>query len=176
MLRGRFEKEPSKSAADYSASISYDRRLYRHDIAGSVAHTRMLSRAGVITDKECELIVIGLTSIREEIARGQFTFNPELEDIHMNIESRIAEKVGPEIAGKLHTARSRNDQVATDMRLYVKESVGSVVKGLRGVQLSLVELGQTNKDVALPGYTHMQQAQPVLLAHHLLAYFEMLER
>lgn len=176
MLRGRFEKEPSTSAADYSVSITFDRRLYRHDIAGSIAHSRMLSRSGIITDKDCELIVMGLTSIRDEIDRGQFAFKPELEDIHMNIESRLAEKVGAETAGKLHTARSRNDQVATDMRLYVKESAAGAAKGLRGLQWSVVELAQGNKDVALPGYTHVQRAQPVLLAHHLLAYFEMLER
>ncbi len=175
MLRDRFDKEPSRLAAEYSQSISYDRRLCRHDIAGSIAHSKMLSRVGIISDKDCEFIVMGLVSIREEIERGDFKFRPELEDIHMNIESRLAEKIG-DVAGKLHTARSRNDQVATDLRLYVREAVSATIRGLRSLQRAFVALAQANKDVALPGYTHMQRAQPVLLAHHLLAYFEMLQR
>src|SRR3990172_8759251 len=147
MLRGRFDKEPSKSAVDYSASIAYDRRLYRHDITGSIAHARMLSRVGIISDKECELISMGLVSIREEIDRGEFKFRAELEDIHMNIEARLAEKIG-DIAGKLHTARSRNDQVALDMRLYVKDAIAGTIERLVKLQEALVEQGTRNKDIA----------------------------
>ncbi|MEW6034774.1 MAG: argininosuccinate lyase [Chloroflexota bacterium] len=175
MLRERFEKDPERIAAEYTQSIAFDRRLYRHDIAGSIAHARMLAKQGIITDKEAELIVMGLASIREEMERGQFVFRPELEDIHMSIEARLAEKIG-DVAGKLHTARSRNDQVATDLRLYLKEAIGQAIKRVHALQAALVELAEANKDVAIPGYTHLQRAQPVLLAHHLLAYFEMLER
>ncbi|MBI2857508.1 MAG: argininosuccinate lyase [Chloroflexi bacterium] len=175
MLRGRFQKGPSAAAAAYTQSVSFDWRLYRHDIAGSIAHAKMLARCGIISDHDCELIVMGLVSIREEIDRGQFQFRQELEDVHMNIEARLKEKIG-ETAGKLHTARSRNDQVATDLRLYVKETAGQTVKGTKALQSALLERARAHRSLAMPGYTHMQRAQPVLLAHHLLAYFEMLQR
>ncbi len=174
-IRGRFQKDADKLVQRYTASIPYDHRLYQHDIAGSMAHARMLARQNIITDKEAELIGAGLVSIREEIEQGQFQFKEELEDIHMNIEARLTEKIG-DIAGKLHTARSRNDQVAVDMRLYCKEAIAETIQGLRALQSALLGVAETHRDVVVPGYTHLQRAQPVLLAHHLLAYFEMLER
>lgn len=160
---------------DYVASIPFDRRLYRHDIRGSVAHARMLAQQGLIRQEELDTILEGLESIRQEIERGNFEFKSELEDIHMNIEARLFEKIG-EVAGKLHAARSRNDQIALDMRLFVKDSIGETLQKLATLQSSLVELAESNKDVVMPGYTHLQQAQPLLFAHHLLAYFEMFER
>jgi argininosuccinate lyase len=165
----------SESTAAFTASIPFDRRLYRQDIAGSIAHARMLSRQGIITEKEAELIMMGLVSIREEIEKGEFPFRTELEDIHMNIEARLFDKIG-EVAGKLHTARSRNDQVALDLRLYAKEAISQTIEALVGFQRALLDLAEANKDVVMPGYTHLQRAQPVLLAHHLLAYFEMAQR
>ncbi|HWR70107.1 MAG TPA: argininosuccinate lyase [Dehalococcoidia bacterium] len=174
-IRGRFQKDADKLVQQYTASIPFDQRLYQHDIAGSLAHAKMLAKQNIITDKEAELIGMGLVSIREEIEQGQFQFKEELEDIHMNIESRLTEKIGDN-AGKLHTARSRNDQVAVDLRLYCKEAIAETIKGLRGLQTALLDVAEANKAVVMPGYTHLQRAQPVLLAHHLLAYFEMLER
>ncbi|MFC1993553.1 argininosuccinate lyase [Chloroflexota bacterium] len=174
-IRGRFQKGADKSAAKYTASIHFDWRLYRRDIAGSTAHARMLAKQGIISDKEAEIIIQGLASIMEEMAQGEFEFKPELEDIHMNIEARLIEKVG-EVGGKLHTARSRNDQVALDLRLFAKEATGETLIRLRDFQQTLISLAEANKTVVMPGYTHLQQAQPVLMAHHLLAYFEMLQR
>ncbi len=174
-LRGRFREDVNKAAEMYLSSIAFDRRLYREDIKGSIAHARMLAKQGIISEKDAELIIMGLTSIREEIAEGKFQLKPELEDIHMNIEARLFEKVG-EVAGKLHTARSRNDQIALDMRLFVKDAISETVKGLTKLQGALVKLAEENKSVVMPGYTHLQRAQPVLFAHHLLAYFEMLLR
>ncbi len=174
-LRDRFHKEADKLVQQYTASIPFDHRLYRQDIAGSLAHAKMLAEQGIITDKEAELIGMGLVSIREEIEQGKFQFKAELEDIHMCIEARLTEKIG-DIAGKLHTARSRNDQVALDMRLFCKEAIAETISGLRGLQGALLDVADANKDAVMPGYTHLQRAQPVLLAHHLLAYFEMLER
>ena len=175
VLRSRFKKSVDKAAEKYVASISFDWRLYKHDIAGSVAHAQMLARQGLISDKDAELIVSGLTSIRAEIEQGKFEFKPELEDIHMSIESRLFEKIG-EVAGKLHTARSRNDQVALDIRLFVKEAISETVSKLRDFQLALIDVAEANKTAIMPGYTHLQQAQPLLFAHHLLAYFGMLQR
>jgi len=174
-IRGRFHKKADKLVTGYTASIAFDWRLYHHDIAGSIAHTRMLARQGIISGKEAEIITGGLTSIAEEIEQGKFRFDPELEDIHMNIEARLLKKVG-EVAGKLHTARSRNDQVALDLRLFVKEAISSTLTRVKEFQQALIGLAEANKGVVMPGYTHLQPAQPVLLAHHLLAYFEMLQR
>jgi len=174
-IRGRFQKDADKLVQRYTASIPFDQRLYQHDIAGSMAHAKMLAKQNIITDKEAELIGMGLVSIREEIEQGQFQFKAELEDIHMNIEARLTEKIG-DIAGKLHTARSRNDQVAVDLRLFCKEAIAETIGGLKGLQSALLDVAEANKDVVVPGYTHLQRAQPILLAHHLLAYFEMLER
>ena len=174
-IRGRFHKKADKSVTEYTASIPFDWRLYPYDIAGSIAHARMLAKQGIISDKEAEIIINGLAAIREEIEQGKFQFEPELEDIHMNIEARLLEKVG-EVGGKLHTARSRNDQVALDLRLFAKEAISDTLVKLRELQQALISLAEANKDIIIPGYTHLQPAQPVLLAHHLLAYFEMLQR
>ena len=175
LIRGRFEKEADEKVLRYTESISFDWRLYRHDIAGSIAHAKMLAKQGIITIAEGKAIIKGLNEIRQEIEQGKFEFRTDLEDIHMNIESRLAEKIG-ETGGKLHTARSRNDQVATDLRLFTKEMIDAVTGKLRALQSALITLAEANKDVAIPGFTHLQPAQPVLLAHHLLAYFEMLQR
>ena len=174
-IRGRFEKDADKRAETYTASIRYDWRLYPYDIAGSIAHARMLARQDIISKQDADIIIGGLNSIKEEIEQDDFDFKPELEDIHMNIEARLIEKVG-EVGGKLHTARSRNDQVALDMRLFTREAISQTVSALRKLQQALVTLAEANKEVVIPGYTHLQRAQPVLLAHNLLAYFEMLER
>ncbi|MBM4444104.1 MAG: argininosuccinate lyase [Chloroflexi bacterium] len=174
-LRGRFQKDTDRVAARYIASIPFDQRLYRQDIAGSIAHARMLGRQGIIPEGEAEAIISALAEIREEIDQGQFHFKVELEDIHMNIEARLIEKIG-DVGGKLHTARSRNDQVALDLRLFCKEAIGETVRGLKGLQAALLDVAEANIDVIMPGYTHLQRAQPVLLSHHLLAYFEMLQR
>ena len=159
----------------YTSSIHYDRRLYKQDIAASMAHARMLARQGIISDNEAVLIVKGLAAIQEEIDQDTFPWREDLEDIHMNIEARLFDKVG-DAAGKLHTARSRNDQIALDMRLYAKEAINDTLRGLRSLQEVLLAQAQANKETVMPGYTHLQRAQPVLFAHHMLAYFHMLER
>ena len=163
------------SSSHYTVSLHYDRRLYRHDIAGSIAHAQMLARAGTITEKDADLIVDGLKRVRQEIEEDSFPWDTSLEDLHMNIESRLHQLIGS-AAGRLHTGRSRNDQIALDMRMYTKEVIIDTVRALRGVQRSLVERGQEFREVVMPGYTHLQRAQPVLFAHHLLAYFQMFER
>jgi len=174
-IRGRFRKNVDKSVETYTASLPFDWRLYPYDIAGSITHARMLAKQGIISEKEAETIADGLASIKEEIGGGKFDFKPELEDIHMAIEARLLEKVG-DVGGKLHTARSRNDQVALDLRLFAKAAISETLVRLREFQQALVSLADANKGVIMPGYTHLQPAQPVLLAHHLLAYFEMLQR
>jgi argininosuccinate lyase len=174
-IRGRFKKAADKLVDAYTTSIPFDWRLYPYEIAGSIAHAEMLSKQGIISAKDAETIVGGLTAIKEEINQGKFQFKGELEDIHMNIEARLTEKVG-EVGGKLHTARSRNDQIALDMRLFAKEAIFNTLTSLRELQLALITLAEANKKTIIPGYTHLQIAQPVLLAHHLLAYFEMLQR
>ena len=160
---------------DYTASIHFDRRLYRQDIAGSTAHARMLARQGIIPQQDADQILQGLETIRREIEEGSFAWDASLEDLHMNIESRLAQLIGP-AAGRLHTGRSRNDQIALDMRLFTKEVIRDTSKSLRGMQQALVDLAEQYQDVVMPGYTHLQRAQPVLFAHHLLAYFQMLQR
>ena len=174
-MRDRFNKDVDKSVEKYTSSISYDKRLYKQDIAGSIAHARMLAKQGIISDKDAERIVMALTSIREEIESGSLALRDDLEDIHMNIEARLIEKIGDE-GRKLHTARSRNDQVALDMRLFVKEAISQTIVGLQGLQSALLDVAEANRNEIIPGYTHLQRAQPVLFAHHLLAYFEMLQR
>lgn len=175
LIRGRFHKDADKQVNEYTSSISFDRRLYRYDIAGSIAHVRMLAHQGIVTEEEAETITRGLNSIREEIEQGKFTFRPELEDIHMAIEARLIEKVG-EVGGKLHTARSRNDQVALDMRLFTREAIKKALAALKEIEQAIIGFAEINKEVIMPGYTHLQPAQPVLMAHHYLAYFEMFER
>ncbi len=159
----------------YTASISYDRRLYKEDIAGSIAHVKMLARQGILSDRDSKTIVSGLEAILREIAEGIFPWKEELEDIHMNVEARLYEIIGS-VAGRMHTARSRNDQVTTDLRLYVKSAIDSTWAGIVALQTAILDQAEKNISVVMPGYTHLQMAQPVLLAHHLLAYFEMLER
>jgi len=161
--------------SDFTVSIHYDRRLYEHDIAGSVAHARMLGRQSIISGDEAAQIVAGLSEIRDEIAAGEFPWRSEYEDLHMNIERRLADKIG-DVAGKLHTARSRNDQVALDMRMFARESAARILGSLHAFREIIVDSAETHADVVLPGYTHLQRGQPVLFAHHLLAYFEMLGR
>ncbi|MEJ2034539.1 MAG: argininosuccinate lyase, partial [Deltaproteobacteria bacterium] len=172
---GRFAEKTAASVEAFTASIHFDARLATHDIAGSRAHARMLARQGLITAAECEEILRGLTEIEGEIERGEFVFRPELEDIHMNIEKTLVEKIGA--AGeKLHTARSRNDQVALDIRLYLREESGRLQALLIDLQKALVVLARRHLGMVMPGYTHLQRAQPVLLSHHLLAYYEMFRR
>lgn len=165
----------SKAISNYTVSIHYDRRLYKQDIAGSMAHTRMLARQGIIEKRDAQAIVEGLANIQEEIENNTFPWNVELEDIHMNVEARLFQKIG-EAAGRLHTARSRNDQVALDMRLYTKDAINATIRHINAFQNNLLDAAESHKATALPGYTHLQHAQPVLLAHHLLAYFHMLQR
>ena len=163
------------SSLDYTASLHYDWRLYREDISGSHAHARMLARQGIISTDEANDICAGLDAIRQEIEDGFFPWRKELEDLHMNVEARLHDLIG-ETAGKLHTARSRNDQVATDMRLFVRRTTAETADALRGLQRALASVAGEHVNTAMPGYTHLQRAQPVVLAHHLLAYVEMLER
>ena len=172
---GRFSQQTASSVEAFTASIHYDARLFKHDIAGSRAHARMLARQGLLTETECESILQGLRSIEEEIEAGTFHFRPELEDIHMNIEKNLVEKIGA--AGKkLHTARSRNDQVALDLRLYLREQAAETIRLLGEVQQGFLALARQYLGAIMPGYTHLQRAQPVLIAHHMLAYFEMFDR
>ena len=159
----------------YTASIHYDRRLYKEDIAGSTAHARMLGRQGIISQEESEAITAGLDTIRGEIASDTFPWKRELEDLHMNIESRLHELIG-ETAGKLHTARSRNDQIATDMRLFVRGVATETIELAHALQRALIAQAEQHVQTAMPGYTHVQRAQPVVLAHHLLAYVQMVDR
>ena len=168
-IRGRFQKSADKAAASYSASVFIDWRLYPYDIQGSIAHARMLGKQSIITAEEANAIVKGLESIRNEIEDGIFKFTPDLEDVHMNIEAGLIEKIG-ETGGKLHTARSRNDQVALDVRLFTKDAITKTVLLIKTFQKALLDIAEEYKPVAMPGYTHMQRAQPVLLAHHLLAF------
>ncbi len=174
--RSRLKKPMAPAAQRYTASIAFDRRLAPYDIAGSIAHARMLARQGIISEKDAELIVMGLGAIRQEIAEGRFPFRDDLEDIHINIEARLAGRIGAEAAGRLHTARSRNDQVALDMRLYVMDAAGQAQASLRTLEVALLQQAEAHAETVMPGYTHLQRGQPVVLAHHLLAYVEMLER
>ena len=174
-IRSRFRKPADKLAAQYTTSLPFDRRLYKQDIAGSIAHVKMLAKQGIISAEEARQITTGLAAIRKEIEQGKFDFKVEAEDIHMAIEARLIELIG-EAGRKLHTARSRNDQVALDMRLFTKEAIADTIKALRNFQKALLDVAEANIKVIMPGYTHLQVAQPVLFAHHLFAYFEMLER
>jgi argininosuccinate lyase len=172
---GRFSTGPADAVKAFTESVSFDWRLYRHDIAGSIAHAKGLAKAGLIKKSEAARIERGLRAIEREIAAGKFKWDPACEDVHMNIEAALIRKIG-KAGAKLHTARSRNDQVATDIRLWLREEIVRTLEAIRGLQESLVALAEKNVDVIMPGYTHLQRAQPVLLAHHLLAYAEMLER
>lgn len=175
MWGGRFTKAEEKNALNFNASISYDCRMYREDIAGSIAHAKMLAAHGIISKEDQEKITKGLLSIKKEIDEGTFPFSVELEDIHMNIEKRLTEEIG-DAGARLHTARSRNDQCALDLHMYMKRNIARLSEKLIAVLEALLAASKKYQDVILPGYTHMQRAQPVLFAHHMLAYFAMLER
>ena len=175
MWHGRFSEQPAELLQRYSESISFDWRLWRQDIAGSIAHSAALEAAGLITAEERAKIVAGLREIGAEIEAGKFSFKTELEDIHMNIEAELTQRIG-DAGAKLHTARSRNDQVALDLRLYLRDECDALSTLLRSAQRAWVELAAANREVLIPGYTHLQRAQPVYFAHHLLAYVEMFDR
>ncbi|MFZ5825708.1 MAG: argininosuccinate lyase [Bacillota bacterium] len=172
---GRFTKAADKTAEGFTSSLAFDRRLYKQDIQGSIAHARMLGRQGIIPAADAALIEQGLREIEAEIEAGQFPFRQEYEDIHLNIEKRLIEKIGP-AGGRLHTARSRNDQVVTDVHLWVKAEIQAVQRLVSDLQGALLDQATAHMGVIMPGYTHLQRAQPILLSHHLMAYFWMLER
>jgi len=172
---GRFTETTAKIVEHYTESISFDRRLWKYDIEGSIAHAKMLARQGIITETDAEKIVKGLEEIYSDMRDGKFEYREELEDIHMNIETALINRIG-EIGGKLHTARSRNDQVALDTRLYVRAEVKEICVLLRDLEVTFVAIAETNLDVIMPGYTHLQRAQPVLLSHHFMAYAHMFDR
>ncbi len=171
---GRFAGGPAADVAQFTESIAFDRRLWRQDLAGSAAHAKMLRQAGCPTRRELQAILRGLAAIGREIAAGKFRWQPELEDVHMNIEAALTRRAPA--GAKLHTGRSRNDQVALDMRLWLREQIAELAGEVRRLQRALVRMAQRERAVVIPGYTHLQRAQPVYLAHHLLAYVEMLER
>ena len=160
---------------NYTSSIAFDKRLYKQDIAGSIAHVKMLAKQKIISSKEANQIIKGLNTIKQEIESNSFDWQENLEDIHMNIENILTKKIGS-IAGKLHTARSRNDQVVTDLKLWIKKNINFFDKELKNFQKTLLKVANKNISTVMPGYTHMQVAQPVSLAHHLLAYIEMIGR
>ena len=175
MWTGRFSQATADRVLRYSESVSYDWQLYRHDIAGSLAHARAQMHAGLLTQEEFADIEKGLRSIQEDIDKGQFHWDTKLEDVHMNIESELTRRIGP-AGAKLHAARSRNDQVATDSRLYCRSMIDETLQALITLQRTLVQKADRYASVRIPGYTHLQRAQPVTVAHHLLAYVEMLQR
>ncbi|MEO2065708.1 MAG: lyase family protein, partial [Desulfurobacteriaceae bacterium] len=172
---GRFKEGTNELVEEFTESVSYDKRLAPYDIAGSVAHVKMLEKQGILTSEEADEIIKGLNEILEEIERGEFKWKKELEDVHMNIEKRLTDKVGP-VGGKLHTGRSRNDQVATDVRLYVRKEIKEILDLLKGLRRAFVKQAEENLGVIMPGYTHLQIAQPVLYSHHMLAYYQMFKR
>ena len=168
MWGGRFAAGPSAIMQEINASIGFDRRLFRQDIEGSRAHARMLAATGIVSDGDVAEILKGLDAVEAEIAEGRFTFSVALEDIHMNVEARLRELIG-EPAGRLHTARSRNDQVALDVRLWVRHATDQTMAGLRDLIGALVDRAEAEADTVMPGYTHLQAAQPVTFGHHLMA-------
>ncbi|MDY6890012.1 MAG: argininosuccinate lyase [Pseudomonadota bacterium] len=172
---GRFTEPTDSFVARFTASVDFDQRLYQHDIQGSVAHARMLAKVGVLTEQERDAILRGLSEIRVEIERGQFAWSVELEDVHMNIEAALTQKIGT-TGKKLHTGRSRNDQVATDIRLYLRDQIDLILAEITRLQQGLLDLAEREADTIMPGFTHLQTAQPVTFGHHLLAWFEMLSR
>ena len=172
---GRFEKSTDEMINEFQASISFDKRMYREDIAGSIAHAKMLAKCGIISDEDRDAIIKGLRDILKQIEEGNFSFEVELEDIHMNIEKRLTDAIG-EAGGRLHTARSRNDQVALDTHMYVRRETAEVLGLILELQQALTEAAEKYGDAVMPGYTHLQRAQPILFSHHLMAYFSMLAR
>lgn len=172
---GRFKEKTESSVEDFTESVSYDARLWKYDIEGSIAHVKMLGKQKIIPKKDSALIIKGLKDISAEIVNCKFKFRNSLEDVHMNIEQALIKRIGP-IGGKIHTARSRNDQVSLDVRLYLRDEIREILKLIKGLEKVFVSLAGKNINLILPGYTHLQRAQPVLLSHHLLAYYEMFER
>ena len=172
---GRFAEKTDELVEKFTSSIDIDKNLYSYDIQGSIAHCKMLAKQLIISDKEAEQIIKGLLEIKEEIESGNFKYNDKLEDIHMHIEARLIEKIG-ETAKKLHTARSRNDQVVLDVRIYLKEKTAFIIEDIIKLQKALVKFAKEHVNTIMPGYTHMQRAQPVLFAHHIMAYYEMFGR
>ena len=172
---GRFTKGTDKAVEDFTSSIAFDARMYAEDIAGSKAHATMLAKQNIISDADRDAIVAGLTKIKGQIDKGEFPFSVALEDIHMNIEKRLTDDIG-EAGGRLHTGRSRNDQCAVDLHMYVRKAVVEMGELIVDMQKSLIETAEKYSDVIMPGYTHLQRAQPVLFGHHMMAYFSMLER
>jgi argininosuccinate lyase len=172
---GRFNEPTDAFVEAFTASVGFDRRMYRQDIAGSIAHAQMLSKVGVLTSEECDLIVNGLRAIEKEITTGEFSWSTALEDVHMNIEARLTDAIGS-VGKKLHTGRSRNDQVATDIRLYLRDEIDTILALLNKLQLALLDLAEKHTETIMPGFTHLQTAQPVTFGHHLMAWFEMLKR
>src|SRR4030042_4752045 len=172
---GRFREDINEVVDAFNSSIAVDLRLYAQEIEGSKAHCRMLAKQGIIPDEEASMIIDALTEIKREIERGEFHIHDDSEDIHTLVEKALIDKVG-RIGEKIHTGRSRNDQVALDFRIYIREATGRADNLIKDMQAGIVELAEKNFDLILPGYTHLQPAQPVLLAHHLLASFEMLKR
>ncbi len=172
---GRFSQSTEGLVEDFTESVSYDRRLYRQDIRGSIAHARMLGERGIIPQKDAQRIIEGLEKILKEIEEGHFEWKKELEDVHMNIEKALTDMIGP-AGGRLHTARSRNDQVATDFRLFIKDEIKELDELLKGIQSAFIHQGEKYMGLIIPGFTHLQKAQPVLYSHHMLAYFEMFKR
>ena len=175
MWGGRFSEATDAFVAEFTASVQFDQRFYKQDIAGSIAHATMLAKVGVLSDTERDDIIHGLTAIKADIEAGTFEWRIDLEDVHMNIEARLTDRIG--ITGKkLHTGRSRNDQVATDIRLYLRDEIDSLLALLRKLQTGILGLAAKHTDTIMPGFTHLQTAQPVTFGHHLLAWFEMLLR
>ncbi len=172
---GRFTEKTDRSVEAFTSSVAFEERLYLYDIEGSIAHCRMLAKQSIITEEEASQIVEGLSRIAEEIERGDFELDASLEDIHMNIEARLKADIGG-VAQKLHTARSRNDQVVLDIRMYLRDEVANILTMLGGLRREFVALARRHIDVIMPGYTHLQRAQPVLFSHHLMAYYEMFSR
>ncbi len=175
MWGGRFDNAPSEVMQAINVSIGFDKNLYKQDIAGSVAHATMLAEVGILKREEAKKIITSLKQIEQEIASGKFVFKDEFEDIHLNIEARLAEIIG-DVAGKLHTARSRNDQVATDFKLYVRDAIDEIDELLKNLQKTILKKAEENLETIMPGFTHLQTAQPISFAHHLMAYFEMIKR
>lgn len=172
---GRFTQATNTMVEKFSASVSFDQRLYRQDIVGSIAHARMLSKVGVIGESEFNEIRDGLKKILSQIEAGEFEWSDDLEDVHMNIEKRLTDDIG-EAGKKLHTGRSRNDQVATDLRLYTRDAIDRIIDEIKGIQLTLLDFAEAEAETIMPGYTHLQIAQPIVFGHHLMAWFEMLDR
>jgi argininosuccinate lyase len=172
---GRFTEATDKLVEEFTESVSFDHALYRYDIQGSIAHARMLAHVGVLTTEERDAIVAGLQTIEQDIEQGRFRWSTRLEDVHMNIEAALTERIG-DVGKKLHTARSRNDQVATDLRLYLRDAVDDVLEQLVGLRRAMLALAEAEAGTVMPGFTHLQVAQPVTLGHHVLAWVSMLER